>query len=74
MTKTPDEQPYATIRDHIGYLIGKTLVEITQHDREDFDPEDGSGCFVCFHFNDGSWIKFNMGVEIEGVDFEHAEG
>ena len=69
-----DDHPYATIRDHIGYLVGKRLVDITQHDAEDFDPDDGSGCFVCLHFEDGSWLKFNMGVDIGGCDFEHQEG
>jgi len=73
MTNPRDEQPYATIRDHIGYLIGKTLVEITQHDREDVG-DSGEGCFVELHFHDGSWVRFYMGEQPDGTHLEHAEG
>ena len=39
-------------------LIGRTLVDITQHDKDEF-PETGS--FIQFHFDDGGYVKIPIG-------------
>lgn len=52
---------YANIRDVIGHFIGKTVVDITQHDKEDWDMNGES--FVYLLFNDGSGLKFPIGED-----------
>lgn len=47
---------YATIRDILGPLIGLTLVDVSQHDKEDW--EERGEAFVFLLFSDGSSVKF----------------
>ena len=47
---------YATIRDCIGEFIGKTLVEMTQHDKEHF-LESGEA-FVDLMFDSVDVLRF----------------
>lgn len=47
---------FANIREIIGHFIGRTIVEITQHDRDEWD-EYGEA-YVQLHFQDGSHLKF----------------
>lgn len=47
---------YANIREILGEFIGRTLVDITQHDQEEYQ-EDGS-CYVMLHFDNGGSVKF----------------
>lgn len=58
----PDES-YSTIRDPnlLGPLIGAKCVDVTQHDKEDFD-EDGES-FVTLHFDNGYAVTFPVGDE-----------
>lgn len=51
-------EDYSTIRSIVGYLIGKTVVDITQHDEDEYDSESEVGSYVQIMFSDGSWIKF----------------
>ena len=51
---------YANIRAILSKrLIGRTIMDITQHDKADF-ARDGR-VFVQFMLDDGSWIKFPVG-------------
>ncbi len=52
------EETYSNIREIIGEVIGKTLIDVTQHDPEQFEEE---GSFVQLHFDDGSYLKFPIG-------------
>lgn len=52
-----------TIRDIIGSFIGKTVVDITQHDQEEFDPKTGKGAYIMFLFDNGMTIQFPIGEE-----------
>lgn len=52
------EDDYANIREILGSLIGRVLVDITQHDKEEFDEE---GSFIQFHFDDGGYVKIPVG-------------
>lgn len=53
------DEPYATIRECIGELVGAKLVEITQHDQEWF-REHGTG-FVDLMFDSGDVLRiFSM--------------
>lgn len=47
-----DDEVFSNIRDILGELIGKRLVDITQHD----DAEEDS--FVELMFEDGLYLKF----------------
>lgn len=53
------EEAYSSIRDILGYLIGRKLVEITQHDEDEFN-EDGRS-YVQLMFDDGNYVKFFVG-------------
>lgn len=55
----PSEEPYANVREFLGSLIGKTLIDVTQHDIADFERNDEA--FVMLMFDDGSLLKFDMG-------------
>ncbi len=51
-------EPYANVRELLGYFIGRTLVDITQHDEEEFQ-EDGA-CYVMLHFDNGETLSFDI--------------
>lgn len=53
-----DDDVYSNIRELLGDVIGRTVVDITQHDKEQFEEE---GSFVQLHFDDGSYLKFPIG-------------
>jgi len=51
-----EEEIHANIRSILGPLIGRKLLDITQHDNAE---EEGS--FIQLHFDDGSYLKFPIG-------------
>lgn len=66
-----DDEHYSTIRaaEMLGSLIGRTVVDITQQDAEEFQ-EDGVS-YVSIHFDHGVTVKFPIGddgFEIEKFD------
>ena len=50
------DAPYANIRILLGTLIGQKLIDITQHDREEWEEDQES--YVHLMFEDGSSVKF----------------
>jgi len=52
------EADYSNIRQILGSLIGKTLVDITQHDKDEFAE---TGSFIQFHFDNGGYVKVPIG-------------
>ena len=52
-------EPYATVREFMGGCIGQRVVDITQHDEDEFREEGLS--FVSLHFEDGTTVTFNVG-------------
>lgn len=65
------DEPYATIRDPqlLGPLVGARVIEITQHDREEF-AETGESYF-CLHFSNGYTLTVpvsDAGFEVEAPD------
>ena len=54
MTDKPEF--HANIREILGHLINKRLVEITMHDEEDLDA--GKDGFVELMFEDGNTLRF----------------
>lgn len=58
---------YANIREVLKNFIGKRLVDITQHDKEDWERDHNS--FVCLMFEDGHTMTFPVGDE----GFSHSE-
>lgn len=49
---------YANIRDLLGHYVGLRIVEITQHDEEEF-KEDGVS-YVMLHFDNGNTLRFDI--------------
>lgn len=47
---------YSTIRKVLGHMIGKRIVDVTQHDQEDWDERGES--FIQLMLEDGSYVKF----------------
>jgi hypothetical protein len=45
----------------LGPFIGKTIVDITQHDEHDWSHNNER--FVQIMFDDGSWVKFPVSQE-----------
>lgn len=54
-------EAYANIRELIGKFIGKRLIDITQHDQEEF-KENGIS-YVMLMFEDGEFLTFPIGDE-----------
>lgn len=50
------EEPYANIREVLGDLIGRPLLDITQHDEEYF--QQTGRVFVDLMFNEGNVLRF----------------
>lgn len=65
----PDAERYSTIRDPdlLGPLVGQRVVDITQHDADEFEEEGRS--YVAFHFENGMTVTFP--IEDLGFDIEH---
>src|SRR3569833_1018858 len=53
---SPMSEPYANIREILGSFIGKRIVDITQHDEEEFRA--GEESYVMLLFDDGNFLKF----------------
>lgn len=47
---------YATVRDHLGRFVGRTIVDVTQHDEEYF--RETGRAFVDLMFDSGDVIRF----------------
>lgn len=59
-------EDYANIREILAPVLGQRLLDITQHDKDEF-AEDGQ-CYVCFHFENGATVTFP--VDEDGFDIE----
>lgn len=62
-----DDDRYASVRDPgiLGRMIGATVVDITQHDQDEFE-EDGES-FVAFHFSNGYTVTFPFDADADLV-------
>lgn len=58
-----------TVRDILGHLKGRTIIEIVQHDPDDF--ERSGECYVEILLDDGSYVRFPIGDE--GFMWGHPE-
>lgn len=61
MAEDEPEIVYSNIRQILGLVIGKKLVDITQHDKDEF-RETGQS-YIQFHFEDGIYIKIPIGED-----------
>ena len=59
-------ESYANIRSILGYLIGRTVTDVTQHDKDEWDSE--KACYIMLMFDDGSWLKVPVGND----GFDHS--
>lgn len=60
---------YATVREILKDFVGHTLVDITQHDREDF-ARDGKA-FVMLHFSNNRAIY--VGLDGKPIAYDEDE-
>lgn len=59
-----DDPKLSNIRDHLGWLIGKKVVEVTDNDPPglpDHDPEDFG--IVTLHFDNGGTLELPLGAD-----------
>lgn len=61
------DEVYSNIRDILGAVIGRKLIDITQHDEDQFKE---TGSFIQLHFDDGSYLRFPIGED----GFDHNVG
>jgi hypothetical protein len=56
-----DDETYSNVRDPgmLGPLIGQRVIEITQHDAEEFDLYGESRIYL--HFDNGMTLSFPIG-------------
>lgn len=59
---------YSNIRDILSGVIGRTVVDITQHDEDEY--LETQEAYVMLMFDDGSFLKFPIGDE----GFHHNTG
>lgn len=50
------DEMYANIREVLGPCLGQRVMEITQHDADEF--EDTRECYVMLHFENGVTLRF----------------
>ena len=61
-----DEDGYSNIRGFLGELIGARVIDISQHDREDWDENHES--YVMLMFDNGRYVKiYCRGEENEPI-------
>lgn len=63
------EAPYVNIRDILGPLLGKEVVAITQHDKDEFSATQDA--YVELLFNNGFVVRFHIGdagFDVESPD------
>ncbi len=61
------QHDYANIREMLGGMIGRKVIDITQHDEDEWKA--GSEAYVMVMFDDGSWLKF----PVTDLGFEWAD-
>ncbi len=49
---------YATIREKLGWLVGRRVLDVTQQDEEDY--QETGEAYVMLMFDDGSTLKFPL--------------
>ena len=59
------EETYANVREFIGHLIGKRIIDITQQDKDEW--EESGQAYIMFMFDDGNYFKVFIGDE--GIDY-----
>ena len=71
----PEEPTYDNIRQLLGGLIGQRLVDITEREHAEIDP-DPEGWYLVLHFESGTCLQFPVpdGFEVlnSGGEVPHA--
>lgn len=52
------DEPYSNIRQILGQLIGKKVVDITQHDEEEW--KESKQAYIMLMFEDGLYLKCHL--------------
>lgn len=62
---SPDAR-FSTVRHYLGHLIGRRIIDLTQHDEDDW-IETGKG-FVMLLLEGGQWLKL---VQPEAIQYSN---
>ncbi len=65
--QAPEDGAYSNIREILGCLLNQPVVDITQHDPEEWAEERRA--YVCLHFANGVTLRF--WVTDDGFDLEN---
>jgi hypothetical protein len=65
------DEIYSNIRKILGNAIGRTVIDITQHDADEFAEDQR--CYIMLMFDDGNYLKFIIGDEGFCHSFEELE-
>lgn len=63
------DEPYVNIRDILGPVVGKEVVAITQHDKDEY--ADTGDAYVELLFSNGFVVRFHVtdaGFDVESPD------
>lgn len=72
----PPDGNYSNIREVLGALIGRTVIEITQHDKDEWKETKQS--YFCLHFDNGATMTIPVNdaavtLEWPGTDCDTQE-
>jgi hypothetical protein len=72
MASTNSENSYVNIRELLGHLVGQTIIDITQHDQEEFQATGIQ--YVMIMLSGGDYFKavWSRSVPDGEVIFEHS--
>lgn len=55
------EEIYSNIRQILGWAIGQKIIDITQHDQDEWEETKQS--YIMIMLENGKWMKFLIGDE-----------
>lgn len=66
-----DEEPYSNIRSILGHFIGSRLLDVTQHDQDEYALMKKG--YVMLFFENGDWIRVPLDFERETKGMEYSK-
>lgn len=64
-----EEEIHSNIRGILGWAVGKEILDITQHDKDDFSESGIS--FVFLSLSNGGFLKFRIS---DNLGFDYNDG
>lgn len=70
-----DDEVYANVREFLGWAVGQRILDITQHDEDEFAENEEA--YVMVQLDNGGWIRFiveGFSWSEDGTDEKECEG